>query len=128
MRAWIAAGVAFGSVMVAQPGHAAQMSGPDIRDAITGKRIYLQVPMGGEFPLFYKPNGQVDGTGTARGLGVLTRVSDTGRWWVAGDRLCQVWNTHENGRQFCFTLQRVSRDRLRWVRNDGLAGDARIGD
>jgi hypothetical protein len=114
--------------LVAGAAHAATpLDDETIRDTVTDRRIYLQVPLGGEFPLFYRSGGRVDGSGTATGLGVLTRVSDTGRWWVANNRLCQRWNTHENGRQFCFRLLRLSGDRLRWERDDGLSGTARIG-
>lgn len=104
------------------------MTGEKIREAVTDRRIYLQVPLGGEFPLFYQSGGRVDGSGTARGVGVMARVNDTGRWWVTGNRLCQQWNQYENGRRFCFTLIPRGSDRLRWVRDDGLSGDARLGD
>jgi hypothetical protein len=107
---------------------ASPMSADEIKQMVTDRRIYLQVPLGGEFPLYYRANGQVDGSGTARGVGLLTRVNDTGRWWVNGNQLCQQWTTYERGRRFCFTLQRVSDERLKWVRNDGLAGEARIGN
>lgn len=59
----------------------------DIREDIIGKRIYLAVPLGGEFPLNYRKNGQVDGSGEALGLGRFAKPNDTGRWWIKGDRL-----------------------------------------
>lgn len=40
----------------------------EIKQSIIGKRIYLAVPFGGEFPN-YRVNGQVDGSGGALGLG-----------------------------------------------------------
>jgi hypothetical protein len=104
------------------------MSGKQIRDAVIGKRIYLAVPMGGEFPLYYRPDGIVDGTGEALGLGRFMRPTDQGRWWVTGNSLCQQWKTWYDGKSTCFTLQQVDDDKLRWKRDDGYTGTARIAD
>lgn len=104
------------------------MSAAEIAGTISGKRVYLRTPFGGEFPLHYRPGGIVDGSGEALGLGRLMRPTDTGRWWVEGDRLCQQWQSWYDGRRFCFTLIRQGPTELAWQRNDGLAGTARIGD
>jgi hypothetical protein len=113
-------------VAFAAPAEAA-MTGPEIAAAIEGRRIYLQVPLGGEFPIAYHAGGRMDGSGSARGLGVVARIEDEGRWWVDGDRLCQVWRRYENGRRFCFVLVAEGGDQLRWRRDDGLEGRARVG-
>lgn len=112
----------------AQPKDERVLSGEEITKLIVNRRIYLQVPLGGEFPLHYMPNGVVDGTGTAAGLGHLARVSDEGRWWVTKETLCQQWKKYENGRRFCFRLTNKGDGRLAWDRDDGLKGLARIGD
>lgn len=104
------------------------MSADEIARTISGKRIYLSTPFGGEFPLHYRPSGIVDGSGEALGLGRLMRPTDTGRWWVDGNRLCQQWQTWYDGRRHCFTLIRQGQAGLAWQRNDGLAGTARIAD
>lgn len=103
------------------------VAGGDIKTLIEGRRIYLKVPAGGEFPLYYRPGGVVDGTGQAAGLGIFARVSDEGKWWVSGDQLCQQWQTYENGKRFCFHLFQRSDGQLSWHRDDGLKGLARIG-
>lgn len=108
--------------------HADLMSGEEIRDAVTGKRIYLATPLGGEFPLYYQRSGTVDGTGEALGIGRWVRPTDSGRWWVDGDSLCQQWETWYDGKRNCFKLQRVGENKLRWTRDDGYSGSARIGD
>lgn len=105
----------------------APISGRDIKPLIEGRRIYLKVPAGGEFPLYYRPGGVVDGTGKAAGLGIFARVSDEGKWWVSGDQLCQQWQTYENGKRFCFRLYQRDDGQLFWHRDDGLKGLARIG-
>lgn len=102
------------------------MSGKEIERTIKGKRIFLAAPMGGEFPLNYRSNGVVDGDGKAVGLGRLARPTDSGRWWVEGNKLCQKWQRWYDGKPFCFTLARGQGATLYWVRDDGLSGEARI--
>jgi hypothetical protein len=104
------------------------MNGQEIRDRIAGKRVYLAIPLGGEFPLHYKTNGTVDGSGEAVGLGKYMQPKDSGRWWIAGERLCQQWQSWYEGREFCFTLTDAGPQRLQWTRDDGLTGRARIGE
>lgn len=99
----------------------------EIKQSIIGKRIYLAVPFGGEFPLNYRANGQVDGSGEALGLGKLAKPSDTGRWWIDGDRLCQKFTSWYKGEPMCFELERISGNTLKWTRNNGQTGTARIG-
>ena len=112
----------------AQPlsAHAEQLAGPAIKDAVNGKRIYLATPFGGEFPLYYKTNGQVTGDGTALGLGRYLAPRETGRWFVDGNRLCQQFPTWYRGQVNCFTLRKTGETTLRWRRDDGYSGRARI--
>ena len=97
----------------------------DIREDIIGKRIYLAVPLGGEFPLNYRQNGQVDGSGEA--LGLFAKPNDQGRWWIKGDRLCQQFTSWYKGAPMCFELQRLNGKQLKWTRDNGETGTARIG-
>lgn len=106
---------------------AAPMDGDTIRKEITGKRIYLQVPLGGEFPLYYAPDGVVSGSGESVGLGRFMAPSDSGTWWIAGNQLCQQWQDWYDGKQYCFELTRTGDTSLYWRRDDGLEGEARIG-
>ena len=104
-----------------------ELASDDIRSKIVGKRIYLAAPLGGEFPLFYRPDGRVDGTGEAIGLGRLARPSDSGRWWIAGNRLCQQWQSWYDSKRMCFQLVHLGGDRIRWTQDNGDTGLARIG-
>lgn len=103
------------------------LRGDALKEAVSGKRIYLSVPLGGELPLFYRPDGRVDGTGEAAGLGRFLKPTDSGRWWVEGERLCQQWETWYKGRVFCFTVKKLPENRISWARDDGESGIARIG-
>jgi len=105
----------------------APMKDAEIRAAVNGRRIYLQTPLGGEFPLNYRKNGRVDGDGEKLGLGRLMAPADTGRWWIDNGRLCQKWTEWYDGRTQCFVLIRTGETTLYWKRDDGLEGEARIG-
>ena len=101
-------------------------SGPKLVELVSGKRVYLAVPLGGEFPLHYKPDGFVTGDGTRVGLGRFLAPKETGRWWVDGARLCQKWPTWYKGRTSCFTITPTGPGRISWTRDDGTSGRARI--
>lgn len=115
-------------VPVAALGQGGSLTGQEIHSLIVGKRVYLATPFGGEFPLFDKTNGAVDGSGEDIGLGRYMRPTDSGRWWIADDRLCQRWTSWYDGRQVCFTLAQGKGSRLFWTRDDGLSGRARVDD
>ena len=118
----VCASVAFASVVQARP-----LEGDEIREKVAGKRVFLSVPMGGEFPLYYQTSGRVDGSGEAQGLGRFLKPTDSGRWWITENRLCQQWTTWYDGKQFCFRISHRGGDRIEWVRDDGYSGTARIG-
>lgn len=119
--------IAMATVLSAGAAQARELASDDIRNKIVGKRIYLAAPLGGEFPLFYRQDGRVDGTGEAVGLGRLARPSDSGRWWIAGNRLCQQWQSWYDGKRMCFQLIHLGGDRIRWNQDNGDTGLARIG-
>lgn len=102
------------------------LAGSALKSFISGKRIYLATPLGGEIPLNYRASGVVDGSGDAVGLGRYMTPKDSGRWWVSGNRLCQKWKEWYKGRTFCFTVDKLSDNKIRWVRDDGKSGIARV--
>lgn len=116
------------SSLVSSPARASGqlLAGDALRSFMSGKRVYLAVPFGGELPITYRRNGTVDGSGEAVGLGKYMTPKDRGRWWVAGNRVCQKWQEWYDGRTFCFTVSKLSEGRIRWVRDDGKTGVARI--
>ncbi len=105
---------------------AEEMAGEKLRSLVTDKRIYLSVPLGGEFPLNYKSSGMVTGDGSALGLGRFFAPKETGRWWVKGGNLCQQWPTWYGGKPTCFRISKTGATSIRWVRDDGYSGKARI--
>lgn len=104
------------------------LSGDELKQAVSGKGVFLATPFGGEFPLNYRANGVVDGSGKAVGLGKYMAPTDSGRWWVDGEKLCQKWKSWYDGKQFCFTVQSLGPAKISWVRDDGMSGTARIAD
>ena len=104
------------------------LSADELRQAITGKTVYLDVS-GFELPIHYLANGRMSGSmGTvaasfSRGDG----ASDTGRWWIEANQLCQRWTSWMEGQTYCYQLTRQG-DTVQWSRNDGRSGTARIGD
>ena len=115
-------------ILSAVPAQAKMLEGGELRRVIAGKRVYLATPLGGEFPLFYRPDGRVDGSGEAVGLGRFLKPKDSGRWWVDGRNLCQQWQSWYDGRVFCFTVSQQGANQIAWVRDDGEKGIARLAD
>jgi hypothetical protein len=113
---------------LATAAEATQMKEADIRSLIIGKTIYLAAPMGGEFPLNYHPSGQVDGSGKALGLGKFIQPTDKGRWWIKADKLCQQFKVWYDGTPMCFDLTETGEGKVKWVRDNGETGTARIGN
>jgi len=103
------------------------LSGDELRQAVTGKTVYLNIS-GFELPIKYAANGRMTGkmstvaASFSRGDG----SSDTGKWWVADDQLCQKWSSWMESKQYCYKLTRNG-NAVRWVRNDGRSGTARLG-
>lgn len=109
------------------PAMAETLSGSEIRDLVNGRRIYLATPLGGELPMNYRSGGMLDASGEAIGLGRFLQPKDRGRWWIAGDRLCQQWQSWYDGKRICFTLSRRGESRLFWRQDNGDTGLARLG-
>ncbi|MGH6833496.1 MAG: hypothetical protein ACRECM_10845, partial [Methyloceanibacter sp.] len=76
----------------------------------------------------YAANGRMSGkmstvaASFSRGDG----AQDRGKWWVAGDQLCQQWTSWMDGKAYCYRLTREG-STVHWARNDGRSGTARIG-
>jgi hypothetical protein len=123
---WIvAAGLALpATASLAAP---AQLAGDELRQAVSGKTVYLNIS-GFELPINYAANGRMSGkmstvaASFSRGDG----AQDRGKWWVANDQLCQQWTSWMDGKAYCYRLTRDGAT-VRWVRNDGRSGTARIG-
>ena len=115
------------SLFAIGPVQAENVQGQELKSLVSGKRIYLQTPFGGEFPLYYETSGAVSGDGSALGLGKFMAPKETGKWWVDGANLCRQWPTWYDGKATCFTIEKTGDSSLNWVRDDGKSGTARIG-
>ncbi len=104
------------------------LTGDQLRKAISGKTVFLKVS-GFELPIKYAANGRMSGkmstvaASLARGDG----SADSGKWWVENDQLCQKWTAWMDGKAYCYKLTQQGKTSVRWVRNDGRSGTARIG-
>ena len=105
---------------------ATSLTEDELREAITGKTIYLNVS-GFELPILYKTNGRMTGSMGAvaatfsRGDG----SRDNGRWWIEANKLCQRWTSWMDGQIYCYEITRQG-NVINWLRNDGVSGTARI--
>lgn len=107
---------------------AEQLNEADIRHDIIGRTIYLATPLGGELPLSYQTSGKVDGSGQAIGLGRFFKPNDTGKWWIDANRLCQKFQTWYKGAPMCFELESAGPSKVKWTRDNGETGVARISN
>ncbi|MEO1066795.1 MAG: hypothetical protein AAFW47_05385 [Pseudomonadota bacterium] len=115
-----------GLALWAGPSVATPLNGEEIKDAISGKRVFLKVPFGGEFPLRYDPSGVVRGDGTAFGVGRFFSPKDEGKWWVRNGKLCQQWQEWYDGKTACFIISNYDGTKFKWLRDDGRKGKGRI--
>jgi hypothetical protein len=105
---------------------AERLTGDTLRRAVSGKTVYFRTPVA-EIPIRYRPNGSIHGATSASlaALGGESVSSDTGRWWVVRERLCQQWKNWLDGRSYCYKF-RIADGTVQWQRHDGVTGTARI--
>jgi hypothetical protein len=103
------------------------LAGDELRRAVSGKTVHLNVS-GFELPIRYAAGGRMSGKmgAGAASLSLHERVSDTGRWWIKDDQLCQRWTSWMEGKSYCYKLTRQGKT-VQWVRNDGRSGTAWLG-
>lgn len=97
----------------------------EIKQLVTDKRVMLST-FYGSFPLRYRSNRKVFGDGSALGLARFFAPKETGKWWVANNRLCQKWPSWYDGKSLCFTISMLGPQKIRWVRQDGYSGTATV--
>ncbi|MDQ0347892.1 hypothetical protein [Ancylobacter vacuolatus] len=113
--------------LAAAPAVAEPLSGPEIRDRISGELVRLSTPYGLTLPLVYREDGVVAGDLSGFSIGAMLAPREEGRWWVKDDRLCQKWPSWYDGRTHCFTITSLGPDKIAWTRDDGLSGTAEMG-
>lgn len=116
-------GCAMLSLAGASPSQADTITGPALQQTLAGKTVVMSMSLG-SLPIAYRANGTM--SASSKAVGAATGVSkDTGRWWVSGRNLCQKWQKWFSGQQYCHAMSKKG-ETLFWVRNDGLAGTAKV--
>ncbi|RMF08802.1 MAG: hypothetical protein D6773_02295 [Alphaproteobacteria bacterium] len=102
------------------------LNGDAVKKTITGKTVYLRI-RGIELPIAYRRNGTMVGRlkAFAASMAGNVAVTDSGRWWVANNQLCQRWNSWLSRKSYCFKLKQNG-SVIYWTSNDGRSGTARI--
>lgn len=121
-----AAAIVAATLGMTAPSVAETLSSEEISALISGKTVRLSTPYGLELPLQYRTSGEVSGDVSGFTMARMFAPRETGRWWVEQNRLCQQWPSWYDGKAHCFTIEQTGPDSLSWVRQDGLAGTARI--
>ena len=106
----------------AEPG---ALTSDAIKEAVTGKTVNLDTPLGTPITIVYKDNGLLSGTAGAALSIYLGASSDRGRWWVADGKLCQKFFKWLEGETSCLRIQQNG-SRIAWTRDDGKRGTATI--
>ena len=102
------------------------LTGAALQTAVSGRTVYINTPMG-EVPIRYSKNGSVSGHTELAVLNGESTTRDHGRWWVSQNKLCIRWQNWMSGATHCFTMHRVGPWVVRWRREDGKSGLARLG-
>jgi hypothetical protein len=115
-------------MVVAVPGCALAQTGPlageRLRAAVAGKTVSFATPAGA-VPIRYRADGTMVGQSNQVLAPFLGSERDHGRWWIAGDQLCQRWSNWLEGKSHCYKLRRLGRI-VHWTRNDGRRGTATL--
>ena len=110
------------SVLAVEP---VPLRGSTIKSMIgAGATIELDTPLGTKVPIRFSPDGQMQGEAGAV-ASYLGAATDTGRWWVSGNKLCQQWTRWLDAEKQCLTLQQNGRQIL-WESDDGKSGTATV--
>jgi hypothetical protein len=128
IRTFVALILVFWAGFSVQIASAELLTGESLRRLVSGKTVYLAAPLGGEFPLKYRADGSVNGDGNAVGLGRFYATRETGRWFMQGDNLCQQFPTWYSGQRLCFSVRKLDGDKIKWTRDNGETGIARVAD
>jgi len=102
------------------------LAGDDLRDTIGGRTVVMQA-MGVSLPVVYRSNGTMASRmqSYVAAMAGESKLSDSGKWWIKGEMLCQRWRHWLDGKTHCFSL-RLSGTTIHWTSTSGHSGTARI--
>lgn len=96
------------------------VSGRVLNEMVAGSTVVIDAPMGYKLPIRHGDDGTI--AGEAGGLAFyLGSSTDTGRWWVADDRLCYKWSKWFKSETRCMRVRRDG-SRIEWEKEDGDKG------
>ncbi|MDX2265546.1 MAG: hypothetical protein NW215_11315 [Hyphomicrobiales bacterium] len=103
------------------------IKGDVLRKTLSGRTIFIRTPLG-ELPVKYSANGTMSASCPPHlaSMAGESVASDTGQWWIAGDKLCQRWQNWLKKQTYCYEM-RGSEGSITWRRSDGETGRARMG-
>jgi hypothetical protein len=97
-----------------------------LRHAVAGKTVYLKIS-GFDLPIRYAASGTMTGRISMMAASLSGGgATDSGKWWIADDQLCQRWTSWMDAKTYCYRLNATGSSSVRWVRSDGRSGTARI--
>lgn len=100
-----------------------RLSGDSLKQAVAGKTVVMNTAVGG-VPVVFRADGSMRGKSMQVGM-YTGQASDTGRWWIKSDKLCQQWKTWLDGTAQCVTV-RLEGKTVHWRRDDGKTGTATL--
>jgi hypothetical protein len=101
------------------------LTGDTLRKSVSGKTVVLRIS-GFDLPIRYAANGTMTGKMSMMASSLSgDGATDSGKWWIADDQLCQRWTSWMDAKTYCYRLSAAGAA-VRWVRSDGRSGTARI--
>jgi len=100
------------------------LSAAEIKELVAGATVEIDAGFGARIPLRFAADGQVAGEARAFSF-FLGAASDTGRWWLEQDKLCQRFTKWFDAAPQCLTLTRDGRT-IHWQSASGRRGTATV--
>jgi hypothetical protein len=102
----------------------APLSGDEIKQMVAGAVFEVDTPLATKLPISYAADGRMSAEAGALAY-ILGSPTDSGNWWISGNRLCQKWRRWFDGAVHCLRLSQEGA-RIFWRRDDGETGTASI--
>ncbi|MCH9765953.1 MAG: SH3 domain-containing protein [Alphaproteobacteria bacterium] len=100
------------------------LAGATIRQLVSGSVLFINTPLNTKLPIRYGADGQLSGNAGSMAF-FLGAQKDTGRWWVARNRLCHRWARWFDGEPQCLKLKKRG-THIQWLSDEGKTGTAQI--
>ncbi len=100
------------------------LSGDALNELVAGSSVVIDAPMGFKLPIRHGEDGTLSGEAGSLSF-YLGSPSDTGKWWVAQDRLCYKWSKWFDGERRCMKIRHEGA-RIFWEKEDGETGTGTV--